>query len=133
MRYLFFFIISVIGIAPVSALDTTQYNAIEQRTKPIGQVYTSANTPPAVIPKAGPQEPQTIYNSYCATCHATGIAGAPITGNKSNWSARLTKGEETLINHAINGFNAMPAKGGCISCSDEEIAAAVKLMLSKLN
>jgi cytochrome c5 len=36
---------------------------------------------------------------------------------------------ETLVTHAINGYNAMPAKGGCSSCSDEEIQVAVELMV----
>jgi len=35
----------------------------------------------------------------------------------------------TLVNHAINGFNAMPAKGGCSGCSDEEIESAVEHMV----
>jgi cytochrome c5 len=36
---------------------------------------------------------------------------------------------ETLVSHAINGYNAMPAKGGCASCPDEEIEVAVKYIV----
>ena len=41
------------------------------------------------------------------------------------------QGIETLYDHSINGFNAMPAKGGCGSCSDEEIQAAVEHMVAQ--
>jgi cytochrome c5 len=34
----------------------------------------------------------------------------------------------TLSDHAIKGFNAMPAKGGCAACSDDEIKNAVAYM-----
>ena len=38
---------------------------------------------------------------------------------------------EAIYKHAIEGYKAMPAKGGCISCSDEEIQMAVDYMLEK--
>ncbi|WP_410784476.1 c-type cytochrome [Leifsonia sp. SIMBA_070] len=37
----------------------------------------------------------------------------------------MEKGIETLYDHAINGFNAMPAKGGNMSLSDDDVKAAV--------
>jgi cytochrome c5 len=37
---------------------------------------------------------------------------------------------ETLLTHAINGFNAMPPRGTCAACSDEEIQAAIDHMLA---
>jgi cytochrome c5 len=52
-------------------------------------------------------------------------------GNADAWAPRIEKGMDTLISHAINGFNAMPAKGGCGSCSDEEIQAAVEHMVAQ--
>jgi cytochrome c5 len=60
------------------------------------------------------------------------VAGAPVTGEADAWSSRVDKGMETLISHAINGFNAMPAKGGCSSCPDEEIQAAVEYMVDEV-
>ena len=72
-----------------------------------------------------------IYASGCAACHDAGVAGAPVTGNVSQWASRMPKGMEMLVNNAYNGYNAMPAKGLCADCSKEEIAAVVKYMVEK--
>ena len=50
-------------------------------------------------------------------------------GDAGAWSPRVAKGMETLYTHAINGFNAMPAKGLCMTCSDDEVKAAVDHMV----
>ncbi|TFH87817.1 cytochrome c5 family protein [Billgrantia azerbaijanica] len=68
---------------------------------------------------------EAIYNQACMACHMTGAAGAPIRGNAEQWGPRVEKGIDTLYDHAINGFNAMPAKGGNMSLSDDEVKAAV--------
>lgn len=52
-------------------------------------------------------------------------------GDSGAWGDRIDKGLETLVDHAINGFNAMPAKGGCSNCSDEEIQVAVEYMVEE--
>jgi cytochrome c5 len=36
---------------------------------------------------------------------------------------------ETILANAINGINAMPPRGTCNSCSDEEIQASIDYML----
>ncbi|MGS0468737.1 c-type cytochrome [Cobetia marina] len=65
-------------------------------------------------------------------CHTTGAAGAPRLGEAGDWEARLAKGDETLYTHAIEGFNAMPAKGGNPALSDEEVKAAVDYLLDSV-
>jgi len=72
-----------------------------------------------------------IYVSGCAACHDAGVAGAPVTGIASQWTNRLPKGMDVLVNNAYNGYNAMPAKGLCADCSKDEIASVVKYMLDK--
>ncbi|AOS96545.1 Cytochrome c5 [Microbulbifer aggregans] len=76
----------------------------------------------------GTRSGEDVYNGSCQTCHAAGVAGAPKLGDAAAWSPRIAQGMETLYTHAINGFNAMPAKGLCADCSDEEIQAAVDYM-----
>ena len=49
--------------------------------------------------------------------------------NVAAWSTRLAKGMNMLYSNAINGIGAMPAKGLCPTCSDEEIEIAVDYML----
>jgi cytochrome c5 len=39
---------------------------------------------------------------------------------------------ETMVKHAIQGYNAMPARGLCADCSDQEIADAVAYMVDGL-
>ncbi len=75
---------------------------------------------------------QQIYESTCKVCHAQGLNGAPILGNKKMWVSRAAQGEDVLVTHAMNGFGLMPAKGGKQELSEPEIRAAVKYMLSKL-
>lgn len=72
---------------------------------------------------------EAIYNQSCMACHMTGAAGAPIKGNAEAWAPRIEKGIETLYTHSIEGFNAMPAKGGNLNLSDEETKAAVDFMV----
>jgi cytochrome c5 len=69
-----------------------------------------------------------IYEAHCAVCHGTGAAGAPKLGDAADWDPRIKQGMPVLFQHAINGFNSMPPKGTCMSCSDEEIKAAVQYL-----
>lgn len=83
---------------------------------------------PAVEGQA--RDGESIYKAICSTCHAAGLVGAPKTGT-SDWAARAAKGKATLYNHAINGFNAMPARGGSPDLSDEEVQNAVDYILEQ--
>ncbi len=88
------------------------------------------------VKAASPQEQGAeVYNGACAVCHNQGVAGAPKLGDKADWEKRLSAGEETLIKHAIEGFQGqsgfMPAKGGRMDLSDTAVAEAVKFMLAE--
>jgi cytochrome c5 len=39
---------------------------------------------------------------------------------------------ETVLKHAVEGFNAMPPKGTCSDCSEEEIQAAINYMTEEI-
>jgi cytochrome c5 len=71
-----------------------------------------------------------IVNKNCKVCHAQGINGAPIVGNKKMWSQRLVRSEDEMIANAINGNGLMPPKGGKNHLSDDEIALAVRYLRS---
>ena len=98
---------------------------------------------PAVMAAAAPapaaagaeMSPEAVYNNACAACHAAGVAGAPVLGDKEAWSARITKGMDTLATHAIEGFQGeagyMPAKGGRSDLSDDQVRAAVQYMVDQ--
>ena len=75
---------------------------------------------------------QAVYDQGCAACHTAGLAGAPMLGNLAQWEETTSKGLELLTNNAYSGYNAMPAKGMCMDCSETEIERSVQYMLDAL-
>jgi cytochrome c5 len=69
------------------------------------------------------------YATVCSVCHAQGIANAPKLGDKDAWDPRIAKGWDILVEHALKGFNAMPAKGGRVDLADDQIITAVGYMV----
>jgi len=72
---------------------------------------------------------QSVYTKSCAACHASGVMGAPKVGDKEAWSALITEGVDTLTHNSIKGKGKMPAKGGNMKLTDEEVKAAVTYMM----
>lgn len=70
-----------------------------------------------------------IYDSSCFICHAAGIGGAPKFQNVEEWAPRIAKGQDALWESTINGLNAMPARGTCMDCSDDELRAGMDYIL----
>lgn len=90
----------------------------------------SAGAAPVTV--AAARAGDAVYTSGCAACHTSGAAGAPKTGDAGAWAPRQAKGLDTLVKHAYEGFNGMPAKGLCADCSEDEIRGAVEYMLNQL-
>ncbi|NND81474.1 MAG: cytochrome c5 family protein [Gammaproteobacteria bacterium] len=116
-----------------SAVENT--TALAERLAPVGQF--AANTVAAAAPvAAAPKSADEVYNTSCAACHASGVAGAPMIGDADAWSARMGKGSDALYANAVNGYvgeaGVMPAKGGNVALSDDEVKAAVDYMLEQL-
>jgi cytochrome c5 len=74
---------------------------------------------------------EAVYKKACMACHATGVAGSPKFGDKAAWAPRIKTGKAALYHSALNGKNAMPAKGGQTALSDADVKAAVDYMVSK--
>jgi cytochrome c5 len=108
-----------------------EYDAIAERIKPVGDVYLAGAEPVKAEP-TGPRDGATVYGTFCIACHASGVSGAPKTGDAGDWAPRIAQGRDILNDHAIKGFNAMPAKGSCMDCSDDEIIAAIDHMIEGL-
>ena len=112
---------------------------IRERLKPAGELCLigdecAAGVVIAGAADAGPKEPTEVYQTYCFACHQTGANNAPIMGNAEQWAPRIDKGIDELYANAINGYNngAMPAKGLCMDCSDDDVKATVDHMLSQV-
>ncbi|STX29880.1 cytochrome c5 [Legionella beliardensis] len=121
----------------VSDFDREQ---IIERIKPVGQVKIEDATPATEQKKvteptaqvAAKEEPgQAIYERYCSSCHQNGLAGAPKFRQAADWKPRMAKKIEGLTASAIKGLNAMPPKGTCAECSEEDIKTAIQYMLPK--
>ena len=68
------------------------------------------------------------YNKSCAICHASGAANAPKTGDTAAWEPRLAKGTDALVASVNAGLNAMPPKGMCFDCTDDDYKALIDFM-----
>ena len=113
-----------------------------ERIKPVGRVYTGeegavaieqAVAAPAPAPAQAPAseadiDGEKLYASACAACHSTGAAGAPKPGSPE-MAQRAEKGMDALMQTAVNGLNAMPARGGRPDLSDAQIQAIIEFML----
>ena len=109
-------------------------DAIAERIKPVGSVCVAGDdcAKGLLLAAAGPKSGEEVYNQSCLACHSSGAAGAPKFRNAGDWTARLAAGLDTVYANAIGGIGAMPAKGLCMSCSDDEIKAAIDHMIEGL-
>jgi len=72
-----------------------------------------------------------LYEHSCKACHAVPDSGAPLVHDHAAWDARWGKGLPTLTEHAITGFQAMPAGGQCSACSREDYEKLIRFMADK--
>ena len=68
---------------------------------------------------------QAVYESVCTTCHAAGVAGAHIFGDKAAWAVPIATGYQAMLQSVLNGKGAMPAKGGNSALKDIEVERAM--------
>lgn len=71
-----------------------------------------------------------IVSAACAKCHREGLNGAPRIGDREAWIPRLKKGLPALVQSAVHGHGAMPARGGVADLGDHEIEGAVVYMFN---
>ncbi|AUH52377.1 cytochrome c5 family protein [Chromobacterium sp. ATCC 53434] len=68
------------------------------------------------------------YERSCLSCHGMPASQAPLTGFAPAWEPRLRKGMPLLLSHVRDGLNAMPPRGYCNDCSDEEFTRLIAFM-----
>jgi cytochrome c5 len=131
--------------------DPTYQQVVEERIRPVGQLAIAGRdnsglrdpggVAPAPAADAGAPAAQaaaeldgeSVYKAACTACHGTGIAGAPRTGDAAAWGPRIEQGMDTLVQHAIEGFQGqagfMPPRGGHSNLSDQQVRDAVQYMV----
>lgn len=129
-----------IGEKDDSVNNPSRQTTAEDRIKPVSDAYTGEAGEAAIAEAAtsaapeqsvafdGSLDAEMIYSRVCSACHMTGAAGAPKPGSPE-MAQRAEKGLDALLATAVNGLNAMPARGGRPDLSDEQMAALVKFMI----
>jgi len=127
---------AVLSLWAMSAQAATD-DAIAERLKPVGEVCiqgeecAAAGAGAATAAAGGAaRSGADVYGKYCTACHGSGLLNAPKTGDTAEWTARAEAkgGLDGLLKNAISGINAMPPKGTCSDCSDDELRASIQHM-----
>jgi cytochrome c5 len=106
--------------AEAAAIHATE---VEARIQPIGvSMAIDPNAPH--VDRTGEQ----VYDDVCSNCHGSGALGSPKYKDKTAWGKRIAKGYDTLLGHALKGFNKMPPRGGEPELDDQEVANALVFM-----
>lgn len=119
----------------VFAAQASTQDDLAKRLEPVGQVCIqgkecSGMDVAATPGSAGAKSPDDVISKHCNTCHGAGLLGAPKIGDSADWGKRAKEqgGLDELLAKAITGINAMPPKGTCADCSDDELKGAIKKM-----
>jgi cytochrome c5 len=116
------FVSSAKSISAGTAAMTPE--AIAERLKPVARVELGSGSDAPKTLQAG----EAVFKLACTACHGAGLAGAPKAGDAAAWAPRLKQGYDVLVQHATQGFKAMPAKGGNAALDPVEVARAVAYM-----
>ncbi|MCP4008810.1 MAG: cytochrome c5 family protein [Proteobacteria bacterium] len=121
---------TVTETAPTEAADTASTEAASTETAADTTSTETASTETAADTTSTSQavDSAALYQASCFACHGTGAAGSPVLGDKEAWAPRIAQSEATLLEHAINGFNAMPPRGASM-LKDDELKAVVAYMV----
>jgi cytochrome c5 len=155
------FVFALINLSfMVLGSNAAEQQSVEDNVRPAGQVClagqscvgsTSGSSPAAPVTSTRAAAPvaavveevaavaaevaafdvESTYQMSCFACHGTGAAGAPILGDAEAWAPRMEKGMDAVMLNVVNGVNAMPPKGLCFTCTDDDLAAIVAYMSSQ--
>jgi cytochrome c5 len=81
-----------------------------------------------------PQAGKKIFKEFCSACHSKEPLidiHAPAIGDQSAWRARKQLGIPLLLKITITGVGAMPARGGCFECSDDQLRQTIQYILNQ--
>ena len=108
---------------------------LAKRLEPVGQVCVQGQeckgmAVTATAAAGGARTPDDIIAKHCQACHGPGLLRAPKVGDTAAWKERADHqgGLDGILAKAITGINAMPPKGTCADCSDEDLKAAIQKM-----
>lgn len=84
---------------------------------------------------AGDAHPgEKVFKEFCASCHSKEPiidVNAPHIGDKKAWQAISQQGMPALMKITTRGAGAMPSRGGCFECSDEQLQQTIQYILDQ--
>jgi cytochrome c5 len=119
------------GLAYADRVPPGTNDEISARLKPAGELCKagqSCGQATAAAAGGAARSGEAVYNQFCFACHSTGVGGAPKLHNVADWTPRLAKGNDVVWKSVTAGLNAMPVKGTCMNCSDDELKSAITYM-----
>ena len=119
--------IEPIGKVNIDDGSTPQPSAAPEATG----TEAGAAAEPVATAAAEPLSGEQIYQKNCMACHTTGAAGAPKLGDAAAWAPRIAQGMDAIMVNVMNGINAMPPKGLCMTCSEDELKSVVDYIIAQ--
>ena len=117
----------------IGAVGSLKIMTTEEAAAARAEAAAAAASAAATEVAAMPADGESVYKTACFACHDTGVSGSPKIGDIPAWAPRIAQGPEVLLDHAINGFQGtagvMPAKGGVMTLTNEQVSAAVDYII----
>jgi len=123
--------IRLVSVTLASAVALMLFSATVSAQSAAVSTTVEPEPAPAQEPAVAAFNVEATYQMSCFACHGTGAAGAPELGEQAVWDERMEKGMAALMTNVIDGVNAMPARGLCATCSDDDLQALVDYMISQ--
>lgn len=112
----------------VSCSETDIKQAVDYLIEPVKGKKAVVVQP---IKKLTLEDGKHIYDTNCSVCHATGFKNAPKVGDKKAWQPMVDAGFLNTYTSIMSGEKGHPPHGACMQCSDAELIAAVKYMMTE--
>lgn len=93
-----------------------------------GQEAAPPTAPTTAVAAFSDPTLQKTFDSSCKICHGVAGSGAPLTGDAAAWQPRVAQGLDTLLDHTISGYKAMPPMGLCAHCSEDDFVVFIEHM-----
>ena len=121
---------SITAVEPIAVAPEPAAAPVEPAPEPTAAPEPVAPAPVQLAQADDDFNLQAAYQMYCFACHSTGLAGAPRPGDAEAWAPRMEKGRDEIVAIMNRGLNAMPPKGLCMTCTDDQLWELSQYMVS---
>lgn len=120
----------ILGVLLTGCSEQSATDATHNSRNPVTSPATTRAGEPVVTAATMPLSAglQSRYDASCRACHGNSAFPAPQAHDTAAWQSRLQKGMPLLIEHTVQGFNAMPPNGNCASCSPADLESLIGYM-----